>query len=514
MSRFSAPGTGTFTPIGSRPTAFQAVSRGTNGGPKPTPEQDAILRAANAGTPRLVVEALAGTGKTTTLRMLAHTRPTLPTVYVAYNKSVALEARGRFPDCVEVSTAHSLAFRALGHQYGHRLPGKQSTSRRMYARELAQMLSIRGGPVGDTQLTPTQVARLAEATVRMFCLSASHDIGVEHLPARSAHLGTPAEVGALVVPAARRIWRDVADVDGRSYFTHDHYLKLWQLTNPVLPVACVLFDEAQDANPPVAAVVAAQTHAQLIYVGDQNQQMYAWRGAVDAMGKVDGDRLALTKSFRFGPRIADEANRWLAMLGSSHRVVGHDPIDSQIGVINDTPDALLCRTNGGALEAILRFQALGVPVAMAPGDATAGKDIMGFAYAAKSLMDGKGTDHPDLVAFRTWNDLLDYVENEEGGSDLGRLVKIVNRIGPGAVISAIRNLSPGRTADVTVSTAHKAKGLEWPRVRIAPDFAPPDPGEEEPSVAEKRAAQMVAYVSVTRARQFLDPGPLNADEWS
>lgn len=499
MGRFASPG------AASKPSMFAA-----------TDEQAAILGAAHSGTPRLVIEALAGTGKTTTLKMLAWERPRQRAVYVAYNKSVALAARGSFPDSVEVTTAHSLAFRAIGHLYAHRLPGKQSTSRRMYARELAQMLDIRGGRVGDAMLGPTQIARLAEATVKQFCLSGDAQIGVDHLPARAEHLGSRESIAELVVPAALAIWRDVASVDGRTYFTHDHYLKMWQMDPRLshLPVDCVLFDEAQDANPPVAAVVAAQVHAQLVYVGDQNQQMYGWRGAVDAMSKVDGYRLALTKSFRFGPRIAEMANQWLRMLGSVHRVVGHDPIDSQVGRFDGMPDALLCRTNAGALDAILQYQGSRVPVAMAPGDASAGKDIMGFAYAAKSLMDGKGTDHPDLVAFQTWRDLLTYVEDEEGGTDLGRMVNIVNRIGPMAVISAIKNLTPGRSAKVTVSTAHKAKGLEWPTVRIASDFSATPNEDKEPTEHEKRAAQMVAYVSVTRAKNHLDPGPLNPRDWS
>lgn len=461
----------------------------------------------------MVIEALAGTGKTTTLKMLAWQRPETPSTYIAYNKSVAMAARGQFPESVTVATAHSLAFKAIGYLYAHRLPGKHTTSRRMYARELAQMLNIKGGQVDGATLGPTQVARLAEATVKQYCLSGDHAIGQHHLPARSQHLGPAEELAALIVPAAEAIWGDLASVDGKSYFTHDHYLKMWQLMDPSLPVECVLFDEAQDANPPVAAIVAAQTQAQRVYVGDQNQQMYGWRGAVDAMGKVQGLRLALTKSFRFGPRIAEEANIWLHMLRSRHFVVGHDPINSRIGAMDGNPDALLCRTNAGALEAILGFQSRHVPVAMAPGDSTAGKDILSFAYAAQALMDGKGTDHPDLVAFRTWRDLLEYVEEEEGGTDLGRLVKIVNRIGPRTVMAAIKGLVPGRQAQVTVSTAHKAKGLEWQRVRIAPDFAAPAEREDEPTLEEKRAAQMVAYVSVTRARQQLDPGPLNVADW-
>ncbi|GAA0645529.1 hypothetical protein GCM10010174_80620 [Kutzneria viridogrisea] len=71
------------------------------------------------------------------------------------------------------------------------------------------------------------------------------------------------------------------------------------------------------------------------------------------------------------------------------------------------------------------------------------------------------------------------------------------------------------SAEVTVSTAHAAKGREWSTVRIAGDFpepldeedttlgGDPRPGEIEPSEAR------LAYVAVTRAQHQLDLGGLS-----
>ncbi|WP_347336164.1 3'-5' exonuclease [Streptomyces sp. Root369] len=69
-------------------------------------------------------------------------------------------------------------------------------------------------------------------------------------------------------------------------------------------------------------------------------------------------------------------------------------------------------------------------------------------------------------------------------------------------------------ADVTVSTVLKAKGWEWPVVKIAEGFPPPpdsdqheDRGRPIPeSVSEMDARP--AYVAVTRARRRLDLGGL------
>lgn len=65
-----------------------------------------------------------------------------------------------------------------------------------------------------------------------------------------------------------------------------------------------------------------------------------------------------------------------------------------------------------------------------------------------------------------------------------------------------------------MSTAHKAKGREWARVRIAPDFTPrPDSDDIDatgcpvPGAIDEAEARL-AYVAVTRVRRHLDPSGL------
>lgn len=471
---------------------------------RPSGEQQAIIDAYAEGQ-RVVVRALAGTGKTTTLKFIAAHTPHRPGLYLAFNKSVVREVSGSMPGRVEVTTAHSLAYRAIGNQYGHRLPG--NGAQRISAQRMAGMLGAKAAQLDTGTLNPVVLTRMAQATVSKYIKSADEAIGGHHIPARVLAHHDPQAIIKVVVPLAEKIWKDLSRPNGQFYFTHDVYLKLWALSKPVLPASYIMFDEAQDADPVIAQIVARQP-AQLLYVGDENQAIYGWRGAVDAMSKVEGAvRLPLTTSRRFGPEIAEAANQWLELLKSDLRVVGYDLVKSRVCQV-DQPRAILCRTNGTALGWVLAFHQRGIKVALAPGDRNAGKDIEKFAWAARDLMAGNGTDHPDLVGFADWGQLVKFVEEEEDTADLKRMVNIINRVGVSGVIDAVRKLSLEQDAMVTVSTAHKAKGLQWSAVKVADDFVPPVEEDDKIDPADL----MLNYVTVTRAQHLLDPGALGEPE--
>jgi hypothetical protein len=475
---------------------------------KLTGQQAAICDGVTEGHRNIVVEALAGTGKTSTLVAIAKQQLRRPGVYLAFNKSVQIEAQSKFPDWILVSTAHGLAYQAVGKQYGNRLPGNPGSSR-ITAQRMATMMRVKPAMLDTGTVNPVALTRMAQATVNAFMKTADPEIMPRHIPTRVLLHHSPNDVAEAILPVARKIWEDLASTTGSFRFTHDVYLKLWQLGSPRLPFDYIMFDEAQDADPVISSIIARQG-VQTLYVGDRNQAIYGWRGAVDAMSKVEGaKRYPLTQSWRFGQAIADEANKWLDILGSRWKVTGNPAIQSSIGDVT-IPRAILCRGNGTALGWVIKFHEQGVPVALAPGDKNAGKDIERFAWAAKDLMNGQGTDHPELVGFQTWAELVKYVDEEEDTDDLKRLVGIINKVGVSAVIDAVRGCVTEDRARVTVSTAHKAKGLEWESVRVADDFVPPE--MEDDTKGPDTEALMLNYVTVTRAKSRIELGALAEPE--
>ena len=245
-------------------------------------------------------------------------------------------------------------------------------------------------------------------------------------------------------------------------------------------------------------------------VGDSAQAIYGWRGAKDVMTGFDGTPLTLSRSFRFGPAIAAEANRWLAIAQVPIRLTGSEEIPSAVGEVPE-PAAVLCRTNVGAMVEIMKHLDDGRTVVLAGG----GQALRALARAALDLQAGRCTSHPEPVLFTTWGDLLDYAEHDPAGRDLQPLVDLVGEHGADSILHAAGCLIDERHAEVIVSTAHKAKGRQWAAVRIAEDFTPPPDqegtdahGEPLPGVIDDAEARL-AYVAVTRARHGLDLGGLS-----
>ncbi|WP_183135294.1 UvrD-helicase domain-containing protein, partial [Pseudomonas coronafaciens] len=81
------------------------------------------LPAIHSFAKKLLVQAFAGTGKTTTLVGYATHNSSVKMLYLCYNKAVEIAAKNRFPRNVTCKTAHGLAYAVYGSQYKHKQAG-------------------------------------------------------------------------------------------------------------------------------------------------------------------------------------------------------------------------------------------------------------------------------------------------------------------------------------------------------------------------------------------------------
>lgn len=457
------------------------------------------------------------TGKTTTLGMCARATQRTGT-YLAFNKAIATDAARAMPMSVDSRTVHSVAWRTIRaeHPNGQALLARVDqprvapwkTAKHLGLGMLIVSVPQPFGPDRRKSLQPTWQAGHVMRAVANFCNSADPIPTRRHFPyvdgidpptadGRRTHVNNH-QVAAHLEDALQRAWADLTTPVGALRFSPDVYLKLWQLGGYQIPGDFVLFDEAQDASPVMLAALRAQHDKQVIYVGDSNQQIYEWRGAVDALDLVDPavPRTLLTQSWRFGQPIADIANLLLARLDSGMVLQGNPGLTSVVHSRRGAPAprAVLCRTNAAAVDSLLRFQERGLHPHLVGGTA----EIVSFAEAAIKLQAGQSVSHRELACFDSWQEVQDYVADDPGGGDLRTMVKLLDDYGPQIVMDALSGLVGEDAADVVISTAHKAKGREWETVHLASDFevqegAPIPPGELR-----------LLYVAATRATHHLD----------
>lgn len=467
----------------------------------PTAEQTEAIRLFKTSG-NLAIEAGAGAGKTSTLVMLAEAAGKRRGQYAAFNKALVVESAEKFGANVACSTAHSLAFRAVGNKFAHRL-----CTPRMRSNDIAKILRIAPMIINDIgngnqkALSQAKLAGYVMKGINTFCQSADPEPTVRHLPyidgidvPQDGHrvYANNNEVKDSLLKPLQTAWRDLSNTQGILTYSHGAYLKFWQLNKPTINSDFILFDEAQDASPVMWDAILQQRNSQIVAVGDSAQMIYGFLGCINAMEQVPNSTTAfLSKSFRFGQPVADEANKYLARLGAKLRLTGNEQINSVVAPVAE-PDCILTHSNAEAIRQVFEAMRINKRAYLVGG----GSEVISFCEAALELQNGKPTYHPELACFESWHDVQDYVANDEQGGELRLMVKLINDFTAERIIGALKNGPRECDANLVVSTAHKSKGREWGSVQLAGDFL----DCEDISDDELR----LLYVAVTRAKRELD----------
>lgn len=500
----------------------------------PTGQQQAILVAALDKAIRIMkIKAGAGGGKTTTLVMIAEATPE-EAIYMCFNKATATEAESKFPDTVEPRTSHSLAFEKWGRKLNHktsRPKGRGYVNVAGTGTEIGKYFNL-----GDLTLEEGVVLRqgflgfLSRLTVQRFEQSADDKIELKHVPTADLKDKLNDDVAFIarakekVLWAAKMLWTERIDEDSPVLISPDTYLKLFQLSKPVLhrrdgTIPEILFvDEFQDTTPCVLDIVMRQADKmKIIVVGDDRQAIYGWRGAVNAMQMVDAPTYPLTKSFRYGQAIADVATTVLErdmVLTGNEKITSMHSGDNLV-IQRSEPYTRLFRTNAAllsaAVEAIKKGRSLNIEIDV--------RDFVKFLESAQSLHvgDRKKVKHDKLLAFEDWEEAKAESDHD---AELARVVKVIESGLVEDWIETLTNHVNVREPHIIFTTAHKAKGREFEQVIVENDFRSCY-NEDGKWVGLPTEEQNLLYVALTRAifrlqtnktiREYLERGPENDD---
>jgi hypothetical protein len=463
----------------------------------PTREQlDAAELFVRGGS--LKINAYAGTGKTSTLSLLARST-NQQGQYIAFNRSIVADAKDKFPDTVNCSTTHGLAFRAMAGRFRNdKLRGK------INAHKLADLLKLKKWRIDEKHvLSERSLAYLLLETTRRFAQSADPEPAARHIPQlgilATADKHALNAVTDVALSGAKHIWGRMCAPEDPLPLGHDGYLKLWALSDPVIAADYIMLDEAQDTNPVVLDLLRKQP-AQIVYVGDKYQQIYEWRGAVNAMENIVTDSsVYLTTSFRFGPAIAAAASHVLNLLGERRALRGNSAINSQVGPTKAR--AVLARTNASTISVVIDALNDNQRPHLVGGT----DDLMHMLRGVSDLKAGHPSSVPDFFGFENWREVIEFAKGGEG-ADLVTFVNLVESRGENRLMWALKRTVAEDDCDLIISTAHKAKGREWPTVRLTDDFLKsrlrkvPEGKEDEAQPGIDPAELRLFYVALTRGK--------------
>lgn len=488
---------------------------------KPTPEQSAIIEAATRPE-SLMVNALAGTGKTTTLTMLAKALPPEPALALAFNKKIKEELEKRFPKNFSVMTMNGLGHRAWSFTINKK-----------------QMLidSNKIGRLTTTALKPFPESRNEWASIRTLVVMAmqrglvpsqfQHANGlIPDTPDAWAQLDYELDLGLSPDERklARRVLIESIEEGMKGCISYDDQIYLPVVFSGAFPrFPIVLVDEAQDLSPLNHQMLRKVAAGKLIVVGDPRQAIYAFRGAdhnsmtnLKALRK-DWIELPLNTTFRCPQRVVTRqhahAPQYRAATsnpsGEIHDFTTSDAWSwSKVDAVADGEIAILCRNNAPLLSMAFKLLRRGVGVNML------GRDIgRGLSALCKKLAPDNAIPTADFRKV-----LGDWFETErskaEANEDASKidsvtdkyeciLAVIENKSPPSvrALISELDNLFAKDSGLVTLATGHKAKGLEWDTVLHLDPWRIPSKWAKKPD--EITQENNLQYVLETRTKHTL-----------
>jgi len=487
----------------------------------PTPEQSAIVDAAVSSPVNLMITAYAGCSKTTTLELIARALPPKRSLILAFNAKNKKEFEKKFPKHFTCLTLNGLGHRAWASAVGRKLT----------------LESNKLGDIISAQIKEREDSRELWNDARVLVSRAmSRGLVPESTPGRGLMPDNPDSWQELcdelwiestpeLLSLARAVLLESIRQSYAGLISFDDQIYMSALFGGVFDrYPLVMVDEAQDLSPVNHVQLRKAASGRLIVVGDPKQAIYAFRGTdSSSMAKIKALRagwqeLPLATTFRC-PEVIVERMQDHA---PGFQAYGTNPKGRVISLLDWTwkdietlipphgHPAVLCRNNAPLLSLAFKLIRQRVSVVFLGRDI--GKGLI--ALSKKILPDN------DTLAEECSDKINDWAQGEiavalannreaKAESILDRAQCLLAVLESGKVASArelreaLTELFAREVGKVTLSTGHRAKGLEWDLVLHLDPFRIPSPKARAHGGSALEQELNLLYVLETRTKSVL-----------
>lgn len=515
---------------GSSAAAGGAGTTGAQRHHQPSHFQQGIYDFVVSGSGDGIVDAVAGSGKTTTLVEAAKLITERDALFLAFNVHIAKELKKRLKGTPMMArTIHSVGWRVLARYLSS--PDKELELRKhKYGRLCRQWVDSHVVTHGSETERDEAVAALCKL-VDLARLTLTPSDNTSALRSLALHHGIDCDPKVLpilltgvyeVIHAGVEIAREQKEID----YTDMVYLPYHWRLHP-RKVGWVFVDEAQDLNAAQLDLVlkCRARGGRMLFVGDPHQAIYGFAGAdthsfESIKRRTHAKDLPLSICYRC-PKSHVALARAIVPNIEHHAdapegVIAHVP-SATMHVQVTKGDLILCRKTAPLIEECIRLIRHHVHARVKGRDI--GKDLE-VVVQDVTRVPGYTWERFGVV-LETYEQLQTEKLAQLEGSE-GLIERLRDRVAAvrvcyemfqardaGELCTHIADLFHDEQPDVILSTVHRAKGLEADRIFILNEGDMPLqwPGQQPWEVEQENN---IRYVALTRAKQelfFIDEGP-------
>ena len=401
----------------------------------------------------VLVKAHAGTGKTYLLKKIAE-ETGISGIYIAYNKSIANEAKEKFKNTnISCCTAHSLAYQAVIKPHRYKIANLSYKDIDFYL------------PFED------KIAIIED--IKEFSLS-------RFLTYKDFVKSTKRKYRKEVIYYLQKMHK------GEIPFTHDAYLKAFHIglvdkTIEYDEIDILMLDEAGDVNEVILEIALNFPAKKKILVGDPYQNIYTFNHTINCFEVLQDKAVSFTlsKSYRVGDHIAQKVQQFCKkFISTDMEFSGIQLTDTTINTV-----AYLTRTNSELIKLMVEMnrnntdyriirkasEIFKLPLMLASLKYQNTKVPVEFKHIQEAY-DDWNEDTKFQIEHKNFFSYLLFLYSKD--VQIKSAIRLLSNIDKGLLFDTYNEAKKRefKKANVTLATAHSVKGLEFDRVHIQDDL--------------------------------------------